>query len=104
MRAQYRQGDVLVIAVDGIPSGAVSLPRTAGELVLAEGEATGHRHAILDERAELLGTAEELYLRVDGVDAVLTHQEHDPITVPPGAYRVVRQREYAPDASLFVAD
>jgi hypothetical protein len=33
-------------------------------------------------------------LRADESTA-LVHEEHDPIPMPPGTYRVVRQREYA---------
>jgi hypothetical protein len=104
MGAQFRQGDVLVIEVDGIPSGAVPVSRAAGELVLAHGEVTGHRHAITDPRAELLSSRDDLFLRVLGSAVVLTHQEHDPIAVPPGSYQVIRQREYAPAAPRSVAD
>jgi hypothetical protein len=32
------------------------------------------------------------------------HEEHDPIRIPPGAYRVVRQREYEPRGWRAVAD
>jgi hypothetical protein len=54
MGGQYRQGDVLVVAVDSIPVNAVTVSRTSGEMVLAYGEATGHRHAIIDRHAEFL--------------------------------------------------
>lgn len=94
---------MLVIEVDRIPGRAVTVPRVAGEVVLAEGEATGHRHAIADPDVELLRVLDELYLRVDGA-ATLEHQEHDPIPLPTGSYRVVRQREYAPEAPRPVFD
>ena len=98
--AQYRQGDVLLIAVDAIPGRAVPVPRDQGEIVLAYGEVTGHRHAITEPRAELLALPdqeiERRFLRVVGVQARLLHEEHDTITVPPGSYQVVRQQEYVP--------
>ena len=97
---QYRQGDVLLIAVDAIPGRAVPVPRDQGEIVLAYGEVTGHRHAITEPRAELLALPdqeiERRFLRVVGDEAGLRHEEHDTITVPPGDYQVVRQREYVP--------
>ena len=100
--AQYRQGDVLLIAVDAIPGRAVPVPRDQGEIVLAYGEVTGHRHAITEPRAELLALPdqeiEHRFLRIVGVQARLLHEEHDTITVPPGSYQVVRQREYVPPA------
>ena len=45
--------------------------------------------------ATLLETGEERYLRVGG-PVTLDHEEHAPITVVPGTYRVVIQREYVP--------
>jgi hypothetical protein len=107
-RSQYRQGDVLLIPIDKPPLDAhLHVDRIDGRLVLAEGEATGHAHTIVDESAELVTAdqAAELYLLVHGTDPVhLVHQEHDTIPVEPGAYRVVRQREYQPDAIRNVAD
>ena len=107
-RSQYRQGDVLLIPIDKTPLDAhVHVDRVQGRLVLAEGEATGHAHTIVDESAELVTPegAAELYLLVHGTDPVeLVHQEHDTIPVEPGAYKVIRQREYQPDAIRRVAD
>ena len=45
-----RQGDILLVPVDGLPTGAVSVART-GRLVLADGEATGHAHAVHERHA-----------------------------------------------------
>lgn len=103
----YRQGDVLLVAVDSAPSDARSVRRQGGRLVLAEGEVTGHAHAVLDESAELVTVEEatELYLLVHGTEPVeLVHEEHGTVAVPPGAYEVRRQREYAPDEIRRVAD
>jgi hypothetical protein len=103
MNVQYRQGDVLLIAVDAIPARAVPVARDQGEVVLAYGEVTGHRHAIAEPHAELLTLPDEeierRFLRIVGEQAQLTHEEHDSITLPPGSYQVVRQREYVPPAS-----
>ena len=60
---------------------------------------TGHAHVIGAERAELVTAeqAEELYLLVYGDEPVeLTHEEHSALPIEPGAYRVVRQREFDP--------
>ena len=80
-------------------------------MVLAEGEATGHAHLILDEHARLerqnfgerrrthhrgYWTSSRTVLIVEGSPATLVHDEHDPLTVPPGGYLVRRQREYVP--------
>ena len=99
---QYRQGDVLLIAVAAIPARAVPVPRDQGEVVLAYGEVTGHRHAIADPHAELLALPDEeverRFLRITRDQARLRHEEHDTITLPPGTYQVIGQREYVPPA------
>jgi hypothetical protein len=101
----YRQGDVLVVAVDAIPGSAKIVDRDRGLVVLAYGEVTGHAHAIADPRAELLEVEGDQYLRVAEGDGVsLSHEEHDTIVLPPGEYQVVRQREYKPEAPRRVAD
>lgn len=107
MAAQYRQGDVLVVAVPGIPEGARPLPRDQGRIVLALGEATGHAHAIADPLAALLETElQERFLHVLAEGGVLLrHEEHDPVLLPQGVYQVRRQREYIPGADWrMVAD
>lgn len=103
----YRQGDVLLVAIEAAPQNAETVKRTKRGLVLAEGEATGHAHVITDEAAELVTADEaaELYLLVHGTEAVeLTHDEHATVLVPPGTYEVRRQREYQPDAIRQVVD
>ena len=97
---QYRQGDVFVIRVDSVPSGAVPVD---GPVILAHGEATGHAHTITSKHAKLYEAAGERFLRLS-IPAVLRHQEHEPIELPAGEYKVVRQREYSPEAIRNVAD
>ena len=96
----YRQGDVLVVPVadDQVPAGLIPAPRDkTGRMVLARGEATGHHHSIAVEDGELVDAAEGVFLRIMA-PTPLEHQEHAPITLQPGVYRVVRQREYTPGA------
>ncbi len=92
----YRQGDVLLVRVADLPNEAGQPRDSKGRLVLAEGEATGHAHAILHEGARLHGSElEDRFLEVlaeGGVD--LVHEEHATIRVPQGVYRVIRQREH----------
>jgi hypothetical protein len=95
----YRQGDVLIIPVDQIPSDLEPVTRYGRQVVLAYGEATGHAHAIRDERAALFRDPKlaAIFMLVSGDQPVaLEHDEHDPIAIPPGQYRIVRQREYVP--------
>jgi hypothetical protein len=104
--ALYRQGDVLLVGVEAVPEGTASIARERGRLVLARGELTGHAHVVSAPEAELvtLEHAHELYLLVYGETVALEHEEHDRIPLPTGAYRVLRQREYAPTAIDYVAD
>lgn len=96
----FRQGDVLIRRVEALPKAAQTpIARDNGRIVLAYGEVTGHAHAILDPDTDVLfmGTAtlEQRFLQVLAEGGVnLVHEEHDTINLPPGAYEVVRQREY----------
>ncbi|WP_336082596.1 hypothetical protein [Nocardia sp. SSK8] len=107
----YRQGDVLIVplAEHAVPDSA----RTArgesrdsrGRLVLALGEVTGHAHAIpgpgtLVREASVFGPL-LLHLPTGGK---VVHEEHAPILLPTGWYRVIRQREYLPGSVRVVAD
>lgn len=104
-RKQFRQGDVFITPCPEVPSDATVAPRDSGRVVLAYGEVTGHCHAMVEPDVALLerevvrpdGRKEkELFLKVDAPKgAKLTHQEHSTVTVPPGTYTVVRQREYS---------
>lgn len=102
----FRQGDVLVRQVEEIPTGLRTVPRDNGRVILAYGEVTGHAHAVegdVEFLAADLADLEDRFLRVEA-EAQVVHEEHDTITLPPGNYRVVRQREYTPEAIRTVAD
>lgn len=105
----YRQGDVLIVSTTTIPASATPVPLEGGRIVLAHGEVTGHAHAIASPDAELLATpgataeTADRWLRVRSA-VTLAHEEHTPITIPPGEYRVIRQREYDPELARQVAD
>jgi hypothetical protein len=88
----YQQGDVLLKAVDRIPPKAKPVDRRNGRFILADGEVTGHAHAVVDdvELVELEGT---LYIRSKAPFAI-NHEEHHQITVPQGLWEVTRVREY----------
>ena len=106
-RGLLRQGDVLLVPVESVPSRARAIVDGRRRLVLAEGEATGHAHVIRGRRAQLFAhrpPASTRFLVVESEPATLVHEEHDPIRIPPGAYRVVRQREYEPRGWRAVAD
>ena len=104
----YRQGDIAIIRTRRSPTGLEPVKRTNGRIILAEGEVTGHFHQILDDPATLFRQADmdemaDRFLKVDQ-EVHIVHDEHDTITLPPGEYVVRRQREYAPEAPIYVAD
>jgi hypothetical protein len=101
----YRHGDVLLIPVDETPKTTAPVEREGGDLVLAHGESTGHRHVVMDDSAvlsqimespdRLLELSRSATLRqlstnpseVEGRDL------HGPIDLPPGRYVVRIQRQ-----------
>lgn len=101
MRKLYRQGDVLLVSAR-VPKEATAQKRD-GRIVLALGEATGHAHVITDPAVEVLVREGEVYVR-SAAGFEVTHEEHRAVPVPPGTYRVVRQREYSAEAIRQVAD
>ncbi len=107
---KFRQGDVLVTRIEEFPAGLEPVDRDRGRIVLAYGEVTGHAHAIADRAAELFSAAdmsemEGRFLLVEAEEGVvLAHEEHSTLVIPPGMYRVQRQREYAPEQPVYVAD
>lgn len=101
----YRQGDVLLIPISNIKDVLQEVDRDNGRIILAYGEVTGHAHAIKSGQATLYKAAanDNRYLRVVE-QVVLSHEEHDPIPLPPGDYKVLIQREYTPEEIRNVAD
>lgn len=102
----FRQGDVALSPVT-IPSGLPAKRVTS--VVLALGEVTGHSHVLSAPAIEEMtdGRDPELarrFVRVLEEGGVLAHQEHGAIPIPPGDYEIIRQREYAPESTRFVAD
>jgi hypothetical protein len=100
----YRHGDLMIIPVQSIPEG---LPiKTNTELL--EGESSGHVHRLsggtvyateptLDNNF-LLG-----YFKIEE-ETPLSHEEHETITLPPGQYKFLQQREYDPQENRRVID
>lgn len=95
-RPIVRQGDVLLIPVDQVPPKSRPVAHPIGRATLALGEATGHAHVVVgDERVTMREWLSDRYV-VLASNAQLLHEEHAAIPLGPGAYRVVVQREYAP--------
>ena len=130
---KYQQGDVVMLKVDddyfkdNVRSGmkanseeAVSYnTQSHNNPVLAFGEVTGHKHQIhmkdmLDKAEVTLHMGYRGEAGVDVPDAfevceetvVLTHEEHNPIELPPGKYivKIVREFDHIAGRSRYVAD
>jgi hypothetical protein len=109
----YRQGDVLVELVERIPCESI-----IGETLLVRGEGRNHGHFIKGSDLDIIEADENEsdsfvthYLDVRS-EALLEHLlidsatwtgEHAPIAIPPGKYRVIKQREYDPYARAIRA-
>ena len=108
MARQYRQGDVFLVKTT-IPGTAVGV-KAAGRIVLAAGEVTGHAHAIVLDRlpigamASMLKDVEREFVRIEGGEVAVEHEEHATVMLPPGEYEIVHQREYTPEEIRRVAD
>jgi hypothetical protein len=100
-----RQGDILLLPVERVPEGLIEVPRDNGRIILAEGEITGHHHLIESPEALFLATdlesIEGRFLEIVA-EVSLDHPEHDTIVLEPGAYEVVRQREYSEAGGISV--
>ncbi|HPN31110.1 MAG TPA: hypothetical protein PKY81_09140 [bacterium] len=94
----YQQGDILVKKIEKIPSDC----KKSLNSIIAEGEATGHKH-IITGNAEIykretqnnLGIKDlEIYIIVNDGTTILQHNEHKSIFIEPGSYKIDKVREY----------
>ena len=92
IKGQYRQGDVLLENAS-VPRNASKLPRENGRVILADGEVTGHAHAIEGD-CTLLEAEGERFLQVEA-EVPLKHEEHGAIVVTESKH-VRRQSQYDP--------
>jgi len=106
MNRQYRQGDVLLCAIDSIPKEARPVANDGELVVVAQGELTGHAHVFAAGAVRMFRDVPSgrAFLLVTSGAASLRHEEHDPILVPAGRYEIRRQRDYLRRAARFVAD
>ena len=107
-RWMARQGDVLLIEAMEIPAEALARPRRTdgNRVILAYGEVTGHAHALDPQYATAYGPSDDAFWLAASPGAVVTHEEHAPITIPATVrtVRVLRQREYSAAGERRVAD
>jgi hypothetical protein len=106
----YRQGDILIVRTINEEIQGQELPLDErGRVILALGDTTGHAHAIESSHAKIFssdsGSEERILLQVYGHQEVdLVHEEHTTVSLKPGTYRIIRQREYSPEDIHYVQD
>ena len=91
-------GDVILYCESAGPKGFEKMPKVKDDC-LAYGEATGHMHKIIGnpEDFDLRECPKTKVRHLKVVRPVmLKHQEHRPIELNPGQYRIGIQREYDP--------
>ncbi len=107
-----RQGDILLIEVDSLPSDAVDISPEERRIFLAASDRSGQSHGVAASAVQLFAvypvpfdhaSPQERFLRVLKPCA-LEHDEHSPLPLKPGIYRVVKQRRLDPAGWLNVAD
>lgn len=108
-----RQGDVLLVPV-AAPADMSKLKEEEGkgDIVLALGEVTGHRHRIPRKKgvrsfrmeSNVRGQFDRL-VQVEGrANRQLIHEEHATVEIAPGWYNVIIQSEYDEEAVRAVED
>jgi hypothetical protein len=103
-----QQGDVCLLSVKKLPDGCKLAPMDKRGVVLAEGEITGHYHGIEDNGVSLMVAPNGKRFVVNNGKraAVLRHQEHNPVRVPPGIHEIgiVREKDWFTDMVRDVKD
>lgn len=93
---QLQQGDVILKRVSQLPSGVSLVKSDKRGIVLAEGEVTGHFHGIKSKRGLKLHRIDDLLFLENATKApvIVTHQEHNPISIEPGIWQIGQVREF----------
>lgn len=94
-----QNGDVLLIPVKEIPKDATEVHK---DNAVQYGEVTGHRHqfsgspTIMFRKSDYDSTGNFTKFVILDKPTMLTHEEHNPIEVPPGIYesRIVREYDH----------
>jgi len=88
------QGDVFFTKLKKLPEGIKTRSRSRRGYVIAEGEATGHAH-VINEEIEFYEKDGVLYLKTEK-EVQVKHEEHKPVIIGKGIWRVGIVREYDP--------
>lgn len=101
------QGDLYIKMVEEIPGGLKEARMENGQYILAHSE-SGHNHVIDGNCVRVFNEDEFISYMEVARPAQIVHlrsfHTHEPVEVPPGKYRVTRQREYIPEGYRRAAD
>ncbi len=93
MSNMYRQGDLLFIETDRIGDDSTLLNTKD----ILGSSVTGHIHRITEgkvyDHTPTLDDNANFYVWIPKEGAAVVHEEHGPIDLPAGKYKVIRQRE-----------
>jgi len=99
-----RQGDIGILYAHNInPDGKKPVKPEGGQLTLGHGSATGHRHTVSAEDADMYEHGNDLLLIVRK-DTPMLHPEHANKIIPTGGYIVRRQHEVIQEEVRRVED
>ena len=90
MIKEKRHGDLFLRPVQKIEGKVID---NKGSFILAEGETTGHKHVITSPKMEIRQADNGRYYIHLEEEGKLTHEEHKTITIQPGDYEVINERE-----------
>lgn len=89
----FRHGDVTLHQVSEEPQ-VREIIAEGNNIVIAEGEATGHHHRLLGEQVMVMkGFDDKTYIKITK-PTKLVHEEHNCLTILPGIYRQEQEVEY----------
>jgi len=95
MQDLIRQGDLLFVPLKDWEDVTKYATRVT-DGILAKGEATGHHHRVAElEAVEVYRThQDDVFLRVGPGGVSIEHEEHKPVALPAGDYRMHQAREF----------
>jgi len=98
MKKIYFHGDVTLIEVDNLPKNMKKVKRDKRGFVLAEGEVSGHYHAVKEETIEMYEKDGITYIQVNEPTEIF-HQEHKskPINLKTGLEEKIKKGIYKID-------
>lgn len=103
-REPVAQGDVIFVPVDWIPPEASQVESEDGRYVVAHSE-TGHHHIVMDRPEVKMFSGMDVFrsfLEIEGeqpatVEHLRETHTHQPLSLNPGRWMIVRQRTPTPE-------